>query len=121
VAVLKNALSVAKTAQNRKPSRAAERFAIIGSVPRLPRQSVWRRDCAAWREVPLRESNDIEAEIEAAMAQWGREPDYGLIVLPDPSTSESNDIEAEIEAAMAQWGREPDYGLIRLGRLEIDR
>src|SRR6266850_4923028 len=34
--------------------------------------------------VPLRESNEIEAEIEAAMARWGREPDYGLIVLPDP-------------------------------------
>jgi putative ABC transport system substrate-binding protein len=37
--------------------------------------------------VPLRESNEIEAEIETAMAQWGREPDYGLIVLPDPSTN----------------------------------
>ena len=38
-----------KQHRNRKPSRAAERFAIIGSVPRLPRQSVWRRDYAAWR------------------------------------------------------------------------
>src|SRR6266478_8299242 len=26
--------------------------------------------------VPLPESNEIEAEIEAAMAQWGREPNY---------------------------------------------
>ena len=32
---------------------------------------------------PLRDSN----EIEAAMAQWGREPNYGLIVLPDPATN----------------------------------
>ena len=29
-----------KQHRNRKPSRAAERFAIIGAVPRLPRQSV---------------------------------------------------------------------------------
>ena len=44
MAVLKNAPSVAKTAQKSgKPSRAAERFSIISSVPRLPRQSVWRR------------------------------------------------------------------------------
>jgi putative tryptophan/tyrosine transport system substrate-binding protein len=26
-------------------------------------------------------------EIEAAMAQWGREPNFGLIVLPDPATN----------------------------------
>jgi putative tryptophan/tyrosine transport system substrate-binding protein len=32
---------------------------------------------------PLRDSN----EIEAAMAQWGREPNFGLIVLPDPATN----------------------------------
>jgi putative ABC transport system substrate-binding protein len=34
-------------------------------------------------EAPLRDSN----EIEAAMAQWGRQPNYGLIVLPDPATN----------------------------------
>jgi putative ABC transport system substrate-binding protein len=32
---------------------------------------------------PLRDSN----EIGAAMAQWGREPNYGLIVVPDPATN----------------------------------
>jgi putative ABC transport system substrate-binding protein len=32
---------------------------------------------------PVREP----AEIEAAMTQWGREPDYGLIVPSDPSTN----------------------------------
>src|SRR6266446_10107999 len=33
-------------------------------------------------EAPVRDSN----EIEAAIAQWGRQPNYGLIVLPDPAT-----------------------------------
>src|SRR5262245_42510693 len=32
---------------------------------------------------PLRDSN----EIEAAMTQWGREPNFGLIVVPDPATN----------------------------------
>ena len=32
---------------------------------------------------PLRDS----IEIEAAMAKWGREPDFGLIVVPDPATN----------------------------------
>jgi putative ABC transport system substrate-binding protein len=32
---------------------------------------------------PLRGSN----EIEAAMVQWGREPNFGLIVVPDPATN----------------------------------
>jgi putative ABC transport system substrate-binding protein len=32
---------------------------------------------------PLRGSN----EIEAAMAQWGRERNFGLIVVPDPATN----------------------------------
>ena len=31
---------------------------------------------------PLRNSN----EIEAAMAEWGRDPNFGLIVVPDPAT-----------------------------------
>jgi putative tryptophan/tyrosine transport system substrate-binding protein len=34
-------------------------------------------------EAPVRDSN----EIEAAIAQWGRQPNYGLIVLPDPATN----------------------------------
>ena len=48
--------------------------------------------------VPLRESNEIEAEIEAAMAQWGREPNYGLIVLPDPSTNSHRKLVTELAA-----------------------
>jgi putative ABC transport system substrate-binding protein len=32
---------------------------------------------------PLRGSN----EIEAAITQWGREPNFGLIVVPDPATN----------------------------------
>jgi putative tryptophan/tyrosine transport system substrate-binding protein len=48
--------------------------------------------------VPLRESHEIEAEIEAAMAQWGREPDYGLIVLPDPSTNSHRKLIIELAA-----------------------
>jgi hypothetical protein len=32
---------------------------------------------------PLRDSN----EIEAAMAQWGRETNLGLIVVPDPAAN----------------------------------
>jgi len=34
-------------------------------------------------EAPLRDIN----EIEAAMTQWGREPNFGLIVVPDPATN----------------------------------
>ena len=34
-------------------------------------------------EAPLRDSN----EIEAAMAKWGRQPNFGLIVVPDPATN----------------------------------
>jgi putative ABC transport system substrate-binding protein len=34
-------------------------------------------------EAPLRDPN----EIEAAMTAWSREPNYGLIVLPDPATN----------------------------------
>jgi ABC-type uncharacterized transport system substrate-binding protein len=32
---------------------------------------------------PLRDAR----EIEAAMTQWGREPNVGLIVVPDPATN----------------------------------
>jgi putative tryptophan/tyrosine transport system substrate-binding protein len=47
--------------------------------------------------VPLRESKEIEAEIEAAMAQWGRDRD-GLIVLPDPSTNSHRKLIIELAA-----------------------
>ena len=43
---------------------------------------------------PLRDSN----EIEAAMAQWGREPNYGLIVLPDPATNAHRKLINELAA-----------------------
>jgi putative tryptophan/tyrosine transport system substrate-binding protein len=43
---------------------------------------------------PLREPS----EIEAAMAQWGREPNYGLIVLPDPSTNSYRKLIVELAA-----------------------
>src|SRR6516162_7932 len=45
-------------------------------------------------EAPLRDSN----EIEAAMAQWGREPNYGLIVLPDPATNAHRKLINELAA-----------------------
>jgi putative ABC transport system substrate-binding protein len=44
--------------------------------------------------VPVRES----AEIEAAMMQWGRESDYGLIVPPDPSTNSHRKLMVELAA-----------------------
>jgi putative ABC transport system substrate-binding protein len=43
---------------------------------------------------PLRASN----EIEAAMAQWGRQPNYGLIVLPDPATNAHRKLINELAA-----------------------
>ena len=43
---------------------------------------------------PLRGSN----EIEAAMAQWGREPNFGLIVLPDPATNAHRKLINELAA-----------------------
>jgi len=48
--------------------------------------------------VPLRESNEIDAEIEASMAQWGASRDYGLIVLPDPSTNSHRKLIIELAA-----------------------
>jgi putative tryptophan/tyrosine transport system substrate-binding protein len=43
---------------------------------------------------PVRES----AEIEAAMTQIGREPDYGMIVPPDPSTNTHRKLIVELAA-----------------------
>jgi putative tryptophan/tyrosine transport system substrate-binding protein len=43
---------------------------------------------------PLRES----AEIEAAMMEWGHDPTYGLIVLPDPSTNSHRKLIVELAA-----------------------
>jgi putative tryptophan/tyrosine transport system substrate-binding protein len=60
------------------PANRGVSASAAAAAPRFPVEVV---------AVPLRESNEIEAEIEAAMAPWGREPNYGLIVLPDPSTN----------------------------------
>ena len=43
---------------------------------------------------PLRGSN----EIEAAMAQWGRERNFGLIVVPDPATNAHRKLINELAA-----------------------
>jgi putative ABC transport system substrate-binding protein len=43
---------------------------------------------------PLREP----AEIEAAMTQWGHDPTYGLVVLPDPSTTSHRKLIVELAA-----------------------
>jgi len=45
-------------------------------------------------EAPVRDSN----EIEAAIAQWGRQPNYGLIVLPDPATNAHRKLINELAA-----------------------
>ena len=45
-------------------------------------------------QAPVREP----AEIEAAMTQWGREPDYGLIVPSDPSTNSQRKLIIELAA-----------------------
>jgi putative tryptophan/tyrosine transport system substrate-binding protein len=43
---------------------------------------------------PLREAN----EIEAAMTQWARQSDFGLIVLPDPATNSHRTLIIELAA-----------------------
>ena len=43
---------------------------------------------------PLRDSN----EIEAVMAQWGRERNFGLIVVPDPATNAHRKLINELAA-----------------------
>src|SRR5262249_57910004 len=46
-------------------------------------------------EAPVRDSN----EIEAVMAPWGRQPKYGLIVLPDPPPNAHPKLLNEVAAA----------------------
>jgi len=65
VAVVSNPDAKAQTSWHASVLTAAQRFAI---------EVV---------EAPLRDSNDIEA----AITQWGREPNFGLIVVPDPATN----------------------------------
>jgi len=43
---------------------------------------------------PVRDSN----EIEAAIAQWGREPNFGVIVVPDPATNAHRKLINELAA-----------------------
>jgi putative ABC transport system substrate-binding protein len=68
-------------------------------------------------EVPLRESN----EIEAAMAQWERQPNSGLIVLPDPAINAQRKLINELAARLrlpaihALGGAARDGGLMSYG------
>jgi hypothetical protein len=41
---------------------------------------------------PMRGSN----EIEAAMAQWGSEPNFGLIVVPDPAMKQDREMAEDV-------------------------
>src|SRR4029077_3062502 len=41
---------------------------------------------------PIRGSN----EIEAAMAQWGSEPNFGLIVVPDPAMKQDREMAEDV-------------------------
>src|SRR4029077_3328703 len=66
---------------------------------------------------PLRGSN----EIETAMAQWGREPNFGLIVIPDPATNAHRKLINELAARYrlpvipALSGAPVDGGLMSYG------
>jgi putative ABC transport system substrate-binding protein len=68
-------------------------------------------------EAPLRDSN----EIEAAMARWGRQPNCGLIVLPDPATNAHRKLINELAARYrlpaihALRGATRDGGLMSYG------
>jgi ABC-type uncharacterized transport system substrate-binding protein len=46
------------------------------------------------KAAPLRDAN----EIEAAMAQWGREPNFGVIVVPDPAIHANRELINELAA-----------------------
>ena len=58
---------------------------VVAAAPRMAVEVV---------AVPVREP----AEIEAAMTQWGRESDYGLIVPSDPSTNSHRRLIIELAA-----------------------
>ena len=68
-------------------------------------------------EAPVRDSN----EIEAVMAQSGRQPNYGLIVLPDPATNAHRKLINELAARYrlpaihALSGATRDGGLMSYG------
>jgi putative ABC transport system substrate-binding protein len=68
-------------------------------------------------EAPVRDSN----EIEVAIAQWGRQQNYGLIVLPDPATNAHRKLINELAARYrlpaihALSGATRDGGLMSYG------
>ena len=61
---------------------------FLSAVAAAPRFAVEMVDA------PLRGSN----EIEAAITQWGREPNFGLIVVPDPATNAHRKLINELAA-----------------------
>jgi len=77
------------------------RFAILFNPdnPGNRRLATWATAAASKLAVdvvtaPLREP----AEIEAAMTEWGHDPTYGLVVLPDPSTTSHRKLIVELAA-----------------------
>jgi putative tryptophan/tyrosine transport system substrate-binding protein len=70
------------------PDSAAHKIISALVVAAAPRMAV---EVVA---VPLRDP----AEIEAAMTQWGRESDFGMIVPPDPSTNSYRRLIVELAA-----------------------
>jgi putative ABC transport system substrate-binding protein len=77
-----------------------DRVAVLTNPDANPASWVASAAAAAARfavavvEAPLRNSN----EIEAAMAEWAREPNFGLIVVPDPSTNAHRKLINELAA-----------------------
>ena len=85
-----------------EPSLGAKLLELLKEIsPRVTRVAILSNpdaDPASWSDsataaapkfavtvvsAPLRDAT----EIEAAMTQWGREPNFGLIVVPDPATN----------------------------------
>jgi putative tryptophan/tyrosine transport system substrate-binding protein len=80
--------SVARIAILFNPDNPGNRRLVTWATAAAPKFSV---DVVA---APLRES----AELEAAMTEWGHDPTYGLIVLPDPSTNSHRKLIVELAA-----------------------
>jgi putative ABC transport system substrate-binding protein len=67
------------------PNHEASSALMVAAAPRMAVEVA---------VAPVREA----AEIEAAIAQWGRESDYGLIVLPDPKINSYRRLIVELAA-----------------------
>jgi putative tryptophan/tyrosine transport system substrate-binding protein len=80
--------SVARIAVLFNPNNPGNQRLAASAMAAAPKFAV---DVAA---APLRNST----EIEAAMERWGRDPQHGLIVLPDPSTNSHRKIIIELAA-----------------------